>query len=123
VSGIGLLTRAFLVAKELSFDEFWDHRGYRELQVPFLAEHIGMHRHVLALHRQFTGNGPIFITLLICGPIGNVISLALLFAYQFTSMFGEVPIPHPSPGKYWKKYWIFIWLVVCGPGPPTENHC
>src|SRR5215469_10925020 len=72
---------------------------------------------------NFTGSGPILTTLPISKPIGNVISLPLLFAYQFTSMFGDVPMLHPWPGKYWKKYSIFIWLVVCGPGPPTENHC
>src|SRR5512140_3260738 len=56
-------------------------------------------------------------------PMGNVSAVPLLFAYQLTNMFGDVPIPHPPPGKYWKKYWMFIWLTVCEPGPPTENHC
>jgi len=49
---------------------------------------------------NFTGNGPIFTTLLTFRPIGNVTMLPLLLAYQFTSMFGDVPTDQPAAGKY-----------------------
>src|SRR5215472_9236854 len=56
-------------------------------------------------------------------PIGNVTISPLFIAYQFTNMLGEVPIDHPPPGKYWKKYCMFIWLIVFAPGPPVDHHC
>jgi hypothetical protein len=38
----------------------------------------------------------------IISPIGNLSSLPLLLAYQFTSMLGEVPIhQHPAKGQKW----------------------
>lgn len=53
---------------------------------------------------QLTGNGPFVTSLLICRPIGDVTTLLLLFAYQFTKMLGDVPIDHPAAGKYEKKH-------------------
>jgi Transposase len=57
---------------------------------------------------SFTGRGPIFTTLPIFRPIGKVTILPLLFAYQFTSMLGDVPTDQPAAGKYEKKYCRFI---------------
>src|ERR1700686_11656 len=48
---------------------------------------------------NFTGNGPIFTTLLMFRPIGKVTLLLFLRAYQFTSMLGEVPTDQPAVGK------------------------
>jgi len=45
------------VPEKISFNEFRNDGSYRELEVPFLAEHIRMHRHILTLDRQSHGQG------------------------------------------------------------------
>src|SRR5438128_10972413 len=52
---------------------------------------------------SFTGNGPIFTTLLMVRPSGNVTMLPLLLAYQFTSMLGDVPTAPPSGWKIYEE--------------------
>ena len=46
------------------------------------------------------GSIPILCTFETLRPIGNVTMLPLFLAYQFTSMFGDVPTLHPSRRKY-----------------------
>jgi hypothetical protein len=83
-----------LEVEQTALDQLRDNRSNAELKIPLLPEHIRMNRHVLPLDSEISpamGGA----SLLMLRPSGNVTMLSLLFAYQFTSMLGDVPTDQP----------------------------